>query len=65
LTLEGAGLGAVVAGVLISSFGVAPAVAAVVAALLIKRIIKPGQEELCVVWKERLDDTKPEAALEG
>jgi hypothetical protein len=46
-------LGAAVGGVLIS-LGVGPAVAVVVAALVIKRIIHPAGNEVCKMWSERL-----------
>lgn len=47
-------LAAVVAGTLVSSFGLAPAVAGVVAALVVKRVLKPTHEEVCAVWREKL-----------
>lgn len=40
--------------VLISSFAVAPAVATVIAALVVKRIVGPAGEEACKVWAEKL-----------
>ena len=40
--------------VLVSSFAVAPAVATVIAALVVKRIIGPAGEEACKVWAEKL-----------
>ncbi len=46
-------LGAAVASVLIG-LGVSAAVAAVLAALLLKRILKPGGQEVCTYWSERL-----------
>jgi hypothetical protein len=46
-------LGAAVATVLIG-LGVSAAVAAVLAALLLKRILKPGGHEVCKFWSERL-----------
>jgi hypothetical protein len=47
-------IAAAMTGVLVSSFAVAPAVAAVVAALVVKRIGKPAVEVLCEEWKKRL-----------
>ena len=46
-------LGAAVATVLIG-LGVSAAVAAVLAALLLKRILKPAGQEVCKFWSERL-----------
>lgn len=46
-------LGAAVATVLIG-LGASAAVAAVLAALLLKRILKPGAQEVCKFWSERL-----------
>lgn len=45
---------AAIAGVLASSFGLAPAIAGLVAALVLKRLIKPSGEELCIFWKGKL-----------
>jgi hypothetical protein len=52
--LGGVALGATIAGALVSSFGLAPAIAAVVGALVVKRFLQPTQEELCAIWKENL-----------
>ena len=41
-------------GLLVSSFGIAPAIATVLAALVVKRFFRPAQEEFCEVWKESL-----------
>jgi hypothetical protein len=56
---EAFGLGdAVVAGAittaLVSGLGLAPAVAAVIAALLVKRFFRPGCQEFCAAWKKHL-----------
>lgn len=54
----GLGPDVVVAGivsVLVSGLGMAPAIASVVAALLIRRIFQPTYEETCVFWRERLE----------
>lgn len=58
---EAIGLGetavaAALSGLLVSSFGLAPAIAAVVAALVIKRFGRPVYEELCKVWKRSIDE---------
>lgn len=47
-------LGAAIASVLIGSFGVAPAVATVVGALVVKRLGVPAADELCKFWQENL-----------
>jgi hypothetical protein len=41
-------------GILVSGFGLVTAIAAVVAALITKRIIKPAYEETCLYWGEQL-----------
>jgi hypothetical protein len=46
---------AVVASLLVSSLGLAPAVAAVIAALVIKRFFRPVYEEFCATWKKSLE----------
>lgn len=48
---KGGGAGALVAGTLVASFGLSPAVAAVVAALMLKLIVAPAAEELCATWQ--------------
>lgn len=49
-----AALGAALYALLTASLGLAPAVATVVAALLIKRIFKPAGEEFCDFWAKEL-----------
>ncbi len=39
---------------LVTSLGMAPAIAAVIAVLLLKRFLHPAHEEFCQVWKESL-----------
>jgi hypothetical protein len=46
---------AVIAGVLVAAFGASPAVAAIVAALLLKIVIKPAAEEICLAWSKSAD----------
>ncbi len=39
---------------LVTSLGIAPAIAGVIAVLLLKRFLHPAHEEFCQVWKESL-----------
>lgn len=43
-------------GLLVSSFGLAPAIATALAALMVKRFFRPAYEEFCEVWKESLQE---------
>ncbi|WP_194456316.1 hypothetical protein [Bradyrhizobium sp. CCBAU 53421] len=52
---EGGGI-ALLAGGLVTAFGLSPAVAAVVAALLVKIIVAPTIKEVCSAWGEALKD---------
>jgi hypothetical protein len=54
LSLGDAAFGAALASALISTFGLAPALAAVIGAILVKRFFKPAHEEVCAVWKTKL-----------
>ncbi|MEI6846734.1 MAG: hypothetical protein WCK32_01655 [Chlorobiaceae bacterium] len=44
-------MAAALSAMLVSSFGLAPAIAAVLAALVVKRFGRPVYEELCKTWK--------------
>jgi hypothetical protein len=39
---------------LLASWGIAAAIATVVAALVVKRFIKPAGKEVCQLWGEKL-----------
>ncbi len=47
---------ATMAALLVSSLGVAPAIAAVIAALAVRRFFKPGYEEFCAVWAKHVEE---------
>jgi hypothetical protein len=49
---------AVIAGMLVASFGASPAVAAVVAALLLKLIFDPAKAEVCETWGTWLEQNQ-------
>ncbi|HYO91630.1 MAG TPA: hypothetical protein VEQ40_08340, partial [Pyrinomonadaceae bacterium] len=46
------------AGMLVAQLGLAPAIAAVIAAILIKRfLLNPAYEQFCALWKDYLPQT--------
>lgn len=47
-------LGLVLGGVLVASFGLLPGIATVIAAIILKRIVKAGYSTVCDVWQEQL-----------
>jgi len=47
-------MAATLSGMLVSSFGLAPAIAAVLAALVVKRFGRPVYEEFCKAWSANL-----------
>lgn len=51
-------VGAAISGILVANFGLAPAIAAVIAAIALKRFFRPGYEEFCKVWKKNLPDAE-------
>jgi hypothetical protein len=50
----GTAVAAMIAAGLASTFGLAPAIAAVIAAIVVKRFLRPAYEEFCGVWGDRL-----------
>jgi hypothetical protein len=62
LTGRDGGAPALLAGTLVAAFGASPAVAALVAALLMKLVIAPAKDELCRSWAASLDPPAAGAA---
>jgi len=56
LGLGDVAVGGAIAAVLVGSFAVAPAVATVIAALIVKRIVEPAGQEICKFWDEQLQE---------
>jgi hypothetical protein len=54
-SLDKGDLASVFAATLVSYLGMAPAVAAIAAALVVKIFFKPGQEAMCTYWAGKLD----------
>ena len=46
---------AAIVGVLTGGLGIAPAIAAVVAALLVRRVLQPTYQETCALWSTRFE----------
>jgi len=46
---------AVLSALLVTKFGLAPAISVVIAALAIKRFFRPAYEEFCKYWREKID----------
>lgn len=49
---------AALSALLVTNLGIAPALAAVVAVLLVKHFFRPGYEEFCQVWKKSLGSSE-------
>jgi hypothetical protein len=58
ITGKTGGISALLSATLVSSFGAAPAVAAIVATLVAKVILQPAGEEVCSYWAARLGAEK-------
>lgn len=54
ITGKDGGATALLAGTLVAAFGASPALAALVAALLMKFMISPARDEICSAWKASL-----------
>lgn len=50
--------GAALATLLVTHLGLAPALAAVISALVVKRFFQPAHEEFCEVWKKNVRETE-------
>lgn len=51
-------VGTALATLLVTHFGLVPALSSVIAALVVKRFFRPAHEEFCQVWKKNLTETK-------
>jgi hypothetical protein len=56
-SVSDAAVAALLASLLVTNLGMAPAIAAVVATLIIKRFFRPVYDEFCVTWKKSLADS--------
>jgi hypothetical protein len=54
LSLKDGGGAALIAGFLVTLFGVSPAIAAVVAVLIVRLIVQPAGVEICKSWEDAL-----------
>jgi len=52
--IGGLAVATTLSGLLVTSFGVSPAIAAVLAALVVKRFFQGAYQETCDFWKEKL-----------
>jgi hypothetical protein len=57
ITGRDGGATALLAGALVVAFGASPAVAAIVAALLMKLVVAPAKDELCASWAASLAES--------
>lgn len=55
--INGTAVAALMATLLVSHFGVAPAIAAVIGAIIVKRFFRPAYQEFCAFWGERITRT--------
>jgi biopolymer transport protein ExbB/TolQ len=51
---RGGGVAAYLATALVATFGLAPAIAAAIAAIVVRRFFKPAYQEFCKAWSERI-----------
>ncbi len=54
MRVSDAAVAAVLAGLIVTNLGAAPAVASVIAAIVVKRFFRPAYQEFCESWKETL-----------
>lgn len=54
LTGKDGGSVALIAGILVAAFGASPAIAAIVATLLVRILVNPAADELCKAWANSL-----------